>query len=52
MINLVKVKEVKTIDQFQAVMTFLESMGMEVSELTIKEVADIKYNLLKAIDII
>jgi hypothetical protein len=49
--NLVKVKEVKTIDQFQAVMTFLESMGIEVSELTIEEVAEIKSNLLKSISI-
>lgn len=48
--NLVKVQEVSMINQFQAVMTFLESMGIETSELTSTDVASIRYDLLKSID--
>jgi hypothetical protein len=50
MTKLTKVAEVKMIDQFMAVMTFLESMGIETSELTSIEVASIRYDLLKSID--
>jgi hypothetical protein len=49
-LKLTKVAEVKMIDQFMAVMTFLESMGIETSELTSIEVASIRYDLLKSID--
>jgi hypothetical protein len=50
MTKLTKVAEVKMIDQFQAVMVFLESMGFETSELTSTDVASIRYDLLKSID--
>lgn len=48
--NLVKVQEVSMINQFQAIVTFLESMGIETSELTTTDVASIRYDLLKSID--
>ena len=38
-LKLTKVAEVSMIDQFMAVMTFLESMGIETSELTSMDVA-------------
>ena len=49
-LKLTQVAEVSMIDQFIAVMTFLESMGIETSELTSTDVASIRYNLLKSID--
>jgi hypothetical protein len=50
MTKLTKVAKVKMMDQFIAVMTFLESMGIETSELTHTDVASIRYDLLKSID--
>jgi Asp-tRNA(Asn)/Glu-tRNA(Gln) amidotransferase C subunit len=49
-LKLTQVAEVSMIDQFMAVMTFLESMGIETSELTSMDVASIRYDLLKSID--
>ena len=49
-LKLTQVAEVSMMDQFMAVMTFLESMGIETSELTSMDVASIRYNLLKSID--
>jgi hypothetical protein len=42
-LKLTQVAEVSMIDQFMAVMTFLESMGIETSELTSTDVASIRY---------
>lgn len=49
-LKLTKVQEVSMMGQFMAVMTFLESMGIEISELTSTDVASIRYDLLKSID--
>ena len=51
-LKLTKVAELKMIYHFLAVMTFLESMGIETSELTPTDVASIRYDLLKSIDVL
>jgi hypothetical protein len=47
--NLKKIKEVNTVDEFQAVMDLLGKLGYETDKLTIMEVAEIRYDVLKAI---
>lgn len=48
--KLEKIKEVSTIDQYQAVMAFLDSIGIKTENLTLGEVAGIKYALNAALE--
>lgn len=48
--NLKAVKEVKSIDQFVAVMDFLEAMGYDTSKLTTLDVAVLKADIIGAIE--
>jgi hypothetical protein len=47
--NLKKVKEVSIVDEFQAVMDLLSALGYETDQLTVDEVAEIRYDILKII---
>ena len=47
--NLKKVKEVSIVDEFQAVMDLLSALGYETDQLTVDEVATIRYDILKII---
>ena len=49
-LNLKAVKEVKAIDQFVAVMDFLDAMGYDTSELTTLDVAVLKADIIEAIE--
>ena len=48
--KLSQVKEVSTIDQFFAVMDFLNAMGYDTNGLTVLEAAGIKHDLVRAIE--
>ena len=51
--KLKQVKEIKMIDQFIAITDLLEKLGYEtsdLSELTLMDVAHIRYDLLKSIE--
>jgi hypothetical protein len=48
--NLKHVKEVSAIDQFIAVMDFLNTMGYDTSKLSVMDVASLKYDIVKAIN--
>mgnify|MGYP000088063096 CR=1 FL=1 len=48
--KLSQVKEVSTIDQFFAVMDFLNAMGYDTNGLTVLEAAGIKHDLVEAIE--
>ena len=48
--NLKAVKEVKAIDQFVAVMDFLDAMGYDTSSLTTLDVAVLKSDVIGAIE--
>jgi hypothetical protein len=47
--NLKKVREVTIVDEFQAVMDLLSALGYETDQLTVDEVATIRYDILKII---
>ena len=47
--NLKQIKEVSHIDQFMAVMDMLVALGYDTSQLSILEVAQLKYDILNAI---
>ena len=44
-----KVKEVNIVEEFQAVIDLLNALGYETDQLSIMEVAEIRYDVLKAI---
>jgi hypothetical protein len=48
--KLEKFKEVKVVDEYQAVMTFLDAIGIKTENLTIQEVSGLKYGLFSAIE--
>jgi hypothetical protein len=48
--NLKAVKEVKAIDQFIAVMDFLNAMGYDTSKLTLLDAAVLKADIIGAIE--
>jgi len=48
--NLRVVKEVKAIDQFIAVMEFLNAMGYDTSKLTLLDAAVLKADIIGAIE--
>jgi hypothetical protein len=48
--KLEQVKETKMIDQFIAITDLLENLGYETSELTLMDVANIRYDILKSIE--
>lgn len=48
--ELKKVKEVSTTDQFLAVMDMLQALGYETSQLTILDAAVLKHDIIKAIE--
>jgi hypothetical protein len=47
--KLKKIKEVSIVDEFQAVMDLLDALGYETDQLTVDEVATIRYDILKII---
>jgi hypothetical protein len=48
--DLKKVKEVNAMDQFIAVMDLLNALGYETGQLTILDAAQLKYDIIKAIE--
>ena len=50
MTNLKQIKEVSHIDQFMAIMDMLAALGYDTSQLSILDVAQLKYDILNAID--
>jgi len=48
--KLEQVKEIKMIDQFIAITDLLENLGYETSELTVMDIANIRYDILKSIE--
>jgi hypothetical protein len=48
--KLEKVNKVSAIDQFIAVMDFLNAMGYDTSKLTVMDAASLKYDIVKAIN--
>jgi len=48
--NLKQIKEVSNIDQFIAIMDMLVALGYDTSQLSILDVAQLKYDILNAID--
>jgi len=48
--KLERVNEVSTIDQFIAVMDFLNAMGYNTDGLTVLEAACVKHDIIKAIE--
>ena len=48
--KLERVKEVSAIDEFLAVMGLLEALGYETSGLTMLDTAQIKYDIIQALD--
>lgn len=49
-LELEQIKEVSAIDQFMAVMDFLNTMGYDTSKLTILNASQLKYDIIKAIE--
>jgi hypothetical protein len=49
--NLKKIKEVKAVDQFVAVMVLLRELGYDTSQLTVMDVAVLKHDIIKAIEV-
>jgi hypothetical protein len=47
--KLEQVKEITMINQFIAITDLLENLGYETSELTLMDVANIRYDILKSI---
>ena len=48
--KLEQVKEIKMIDQFIAITDLLENLGYETSGLTVMDIANIRYDILKSIE--
>lgn len=48
--KLEQIKEVTMIDQFQAIGDLLENLGYKTSELTLIDIANIRYDILKSIE--
>ena len=48
--KLEQVKEITMINQFIAITDLLENLGYETSELTIMDIANIRYDILKSIE--
>jgi hypothetical protein len=48
--KLERVKEVGITDEFLAVMDLLDALGYETSKLTMLDMSQIKYDVMKAID--
>lgn len=48
--DLKKVKEVNAMDQFIAVMDLLNALGYETGQLTLLDAAQLKYDIIKAIE--
>jgi hypothetical protein len=48
--KLEQVKEITMIDQFIAITDLLENLGYKTSELTIMDIANIRYDILKSIE--
>jgi hypothetical protein len=49
--NLKKIKEVKAADQYLAVMVLLNELGYSTSQLTVMDVAVLKHDIIKAIEV-
>ena len=49
-LELEQVKEVSAIDQFIAVMDFLNTMGYDTSKLTMLNTSQLKYDIIKTIE--
>jgi hypothetical protein len=49
-LKLKQVKEVSAVDQFMAVMDFLNAMGYNTSKLTMLNASQLKYDIIKAIE--
>jgi hypothetical protein len=47
--KLEQVKEITMINQFIAITDLLENLGYETSELTLMDIANIRYDILKSI---
>jgi hypothetical protein len=45
-----KIKEATMINQFVAITDLLENLGYETSELTLMDIANIRYDILKSIE--
>ena len=50
--NLIQVKELKTIEQCNAVMDFLQAYGYDTSKLTIAEMVSINYKIKTILNLI
>lgn len=48
--NLKQIKEVSHIDQFMAIMDMLAALGYDTSQLSILDVAQLKYDILNVIN--
>jgi hypothetical protein len=48
--KLEQVKEITMINQFIAITDLLENLGYETSELTLMDIAHIRYDILKSIE--
>jgi hypothetical protein len=46
-----QVKDVNTVEQFIAVMDFLEAMGYNKDKLTIAEVFDLRRNMINVVEV-
>ena len=44
-----KVKEINVVEEYIAIMDCIKALGYETDKLTIMEVAEIRYDVLKAI---
>ena len=48
--KLEQVKEITMINQFIAITDLLENLGYKTSELTVMDIANIRYDILKSIE--
>jgi hypothetical protein len=48
--KLEQVKEITMINQFIAITDLLENLGYETSKLTVMDIANIRYDILKSIE--
>jgi hypothetical protein len=48
--KLEQIKEITMINQFIAITDLLENLGYETSELTVMDIANIRYDILKSIE--
>jgi hypothetical protein len=49
--KLEKITSTSAIEEFIAVMEFLQKMGFDASKLTVLEAADLKRNILKVVEV-